>query len=308
MTVLGTILPLFGVIAIGFAAVRTGVITAEGIRPLAETVLRLALPALIFLAVAGTPGRAPIDPGLLAGYAAGSLASFLACLALARIVLGLALPAAAVVGLGAGMANSGFMGFPIAAQLMGPETAATLLAHCMVVENVLILPLALSLVALGEARGRALRDALTGIVKNPLILALLAGFAVAASGQALPAPVADTLELLARLSAPAALLVIGGMLATLRPSGLGGSVALAVAGKLALHPVAVALALSVVPDLDPRLMAGGILFAAMPMVTIYPLLGARAGQGPLAASALFAATLASFVTLSLAIPYLPLGH
>lgn len=306
MAVMNAILPLFAIIALGFAAVRSGYVSAEVVKPAGELVIKVALPALIFLALASVPVSAQLNPGFLAGYAAGSLLAFGLCFAIARRGLGMPVTAAAVVGMGASMANSGFMGFPVAQALMGPETAARLLAQCMVVENVLILPLGLALVAWGEAgtlskAGATWRLVLVGLVRNPLLLALAAGVLASALGVAVPGWGRQALELLARMAAPVALLVIGGMLATLRVERLMAGVAVIAAGKLAIHPLAVWAGLSVAPGVDAALLAGGVLFAAMPMVTIFPLLGARAGYPALSASGLIVATLASFATLAVAI-------
>ncbi len=304
MSLTDTLIPLFALIALGFGAVRLRLIAAEAVAPMGAVVIRLALPALIFLALAASPPAEAISPWLLAAYAAGSLATMAAALALARWGLGLDWAAASVVMLGAAAANSGFMGYPVAQALMGTEVAGRLLAHCMLVENLLVLPLGLAAMAWAQAGSGV--SPWAGVLRNPLIWALLAGLAVSALGLALPAPLTRALELLARMSAPLALLVIGGMLAGLSVRAGAGAVALAVAAKLGLHPMAVWAALQAVPALPPGLAAGAVLFAAMPMVTIFPLLAARAGQGALGATALAAATLAAFATLPLIIPALGL--
>lgn len=72
-------------------------------------------------------------------------------------------------------------------------------------------------------------------------------------------------------------------------------------GKLIFHPLAIVLAFLLMPATNPLLLAGAILFAAAPMASIYPLLGQRYGMADVAAGALMAATLASFVTFSVVI-------
>jgi len=85
------ILPLFAVILTGFLAVRSGYVASDRFRPLGEIVLRIALPALIFLSVAAAPpGEALQGLALLAIYAAASLACFAAGFQAARLVLGVA--------------------------------------------------------------------------------------------------------------------------------------------------------------------------------------------------------------------------
>lgn len=309
MTLLNALAPLFAVIAIGFAMVRLRLIDGAAVRPMGAVVIRVALPALIFLAVTRQPPGQAVDVAFLLAYGAGSLATFALMVAAARGLLGLSPVEGAVVGLGAAMANSSFLGFPIAQALMGEATASLLLAHLVTVENLVVLPVALAMIARAEAKagGRSGRQLAGDLLRNPLILALAAGLAVAALGVRLPAAAEATLALLARLAAPLALLVIGGMLATLTARGSAGAVTLMVAGKLVLHPLAVLAAVTLVPGVGPVLATGGVLVAAMPMITIFPLLAAQAGQGQLGAFGLLAATVAGFATVPAAIILLGLA-
>jgi malonate transporter and related proteins len=303
MALIDTLVPLFAIIALGFGATRLRYLDPKAVPFLGAVVIRVALPALIFLTLANTPPDQALDAGVLAAYAAGSLATMGLCMAVARWVLGLEWTVVAVVGLGVSMANSGFMGFPISQGLMGAQQASILLAHCMSVENILILPLALVLISAAttkHSRGDRLA-VLRGIVTNPLLIALLAGLVVSAIGLGLPSPARATLDLLARLSAPLALLVIGGMLATLPVQGRASTVAVLLVGKLVLHPLTVWAALGVVGPVTPALATGAVLFAAMPMITIFPILSARAGQMQLGAYGLLAATLTSFASLPIVI-------
>jgi len=74
-------------------------------------------------------------------------------------------------------------------------------------------------------------------------------------------------------------------------------------GKLVVMPTAVALVLALLvwaglPPLSPELKSAAILMAAMPMMSIYPMLAQAYGQEDVAAPALLVTTLASFFTLS----------
>ncbi|MGP9791701.1 AEC family transporter [Roseinatronobacter sp. NSM] len=299
MTLIEIFLPVFAVIGLGFVAIRSRYLDPATVQPLGTVVIRVALPALILLALTGAPAQVAFDTGFLLAYAAGSLATMLICMAVAHYVLALSRSVTAIVGLAVSMANSSFMGLPIAQTLMGAEQATLILAHCMIVENVLILPLALVLIALagqGDV-GQTRQKIVTDMLRNPLLIALLVGVAVSFSGVALPDVARDTLAFLARISAPLALLVIGGMLASLPAQGRMSVVGLMVAGKLVLHPMAVWGAVGLFPGMGATMAVGAVLFSAMPMITIFPLLGARAGQGQLSAYGLLVATVCSFATL-----------
>jgi predicted permease len=73
------------------------------------------------------------------------------------------------------------------------------------------------------------------------------------------------------------------------------------AGKLLLHPLAVALAFRLVGPPDPALKATGVIMASMPMVSIYPLLGQRYGLGDVCAAALMIATVLAVATTTVVI-------
>lgn len=309
MALIDTLVPLFAVIGLGFVAVRLGLVPAQAVPALGVLVIRLALPALIFLALAGARPAEFFDRALLLAYAAGSLATMGLCVALARFVFRMGRPEVAVIAIGVSMSNSGFMGFPIGQALLGTQTATTVLAHAMLVENLVILPVFLVLLARLQSDAVSSRALAADLARNPLILALAAGVTVSALGITLPGVATATLGLLAHTAAPLALLVIGGMLAGLSGGAPAGPVALILAGKLALHPLAIWAAAAALPGAASPLTSAGMLFAAMPMVTIFPLLCARAGAAPgrLAAVALMAATLASFFTLPVAIRLLGLA-
>jgi malonate transporter and related proteins len=305
MTLVSTLFPLFALIAIGFGMVRLGVIEGAAVRPMGAVVIRLALPALIFLSVARLSLTEAISLRFLAAYALASLGVLMGVYLGARGLLQMDRGVAAVVALGACASNSSFLGFPIALALMGDSNASLLLAHCVIVENTLILPLALALMArAGQAQSGAI---LAGLARNPLVLAIVAGVAVSAAGLPLPVLAESTLALLARISAPLALLVIGGMLATLPVQGTARALGVIVGAKLLVHPLVMLLAVTLIPGIPPMLINGGILMAAMPMVTIFPLLAAQGGQGQLGALGLLTATLAGFATLPIVITLLGLA-
>ena len=294
--------PIFAVIALGFAAVRSRYVDAGMVRALGGFVLRIAMPALIFGALAGAPLGDTLRPGYIAGYGAASLAVFGFGYLWARRARGAEGAAAAMQALGMACTNSGFMGYPIAALVIGP-TATVVLANNLLVENFLIIPGALVLAELGRTTGRgpaaAAARVASGLARNPLVIAIAAGSLVAALGLPLPGWIDRPVALVGGVAAPLALFVIGGTVAGLPRGTLPAGTARVVAGKLVLHPLAVLGALLLAPGVDPLLLATGLLFAAMPMITIYPIIGAQFGEERACAAALLAATVASSATVPL---------
>jgi malonate transporter and related proteins len=169
------------------------------------------------------------------------------------------------------------------------------------VENVILLPLTL-VSAEGTSGSRAWYGALSQTLRrlavNPLILAIGAGVAVSISGIVLPAPIAKSVALLASASSAVALLVIGGSLVDLHLQGRMREVGLVAFGKLILHPLVVLAFLLVFP-VDEPLRTAAVAFAAMPMLSIYPILAQAHGEEAFCAAALLLTTLLSFVTISI---------
>ena len=298
--ILAITVPLFVLIGLGYASVRSGLFGAPEMRALGSFVLYVALPALIVRAFGQRALGEMVVPNYLLAYGAGSLAVFATGL-LAMRLLRQPAAAGAIAAMGMSCSNTGYFGYPLAALVIGPPAAAAM-AMNMLVENLLVIPLGLAL-AEGASSGAdgwraALRETAARLLRSPLILALAAGVLLSGSGLHLPLPLARSIDMLAVASGPLALFVIGGLLHGTAVRGMAGPLLLIVAGKLVLHPLAVALALWAFPVAEPALALAAVLMAGVPMIAIFPVLGQRFGQDRLCAAALLCAVLAAFVTLT----------
>lgn len=298
--ILAITLPIFLLIGLGYGSVRQGILAKADSRILGLFVLNFAMPALIFRAFSQRAFAEVIDPRYLAGYAAASLLLFAAVYSVARLIPSTSRPRAALQAMGGAMSNSGFIGYPVAAMALGAP-AASAMAMCMLVENLLMLPLMLLLAEMqgGRSKGEILRETFIRLARNPLLIAITAGVAFGLSGLILPATLARTLDLLAAASAPVSLFVIGAALVGVRAKGMLAGVSLVAIAKLLVHPLLMLVAILVFPPRDPALVKAMVIFAAAPMITIYPLFGQRYGEEEFCAAALLVSTLASFFTISL---------
>ena len=300
--------PIYITIALGWLATRAGLFERADMRVLGKFVLYVALPALLFDAVARRPIGDILEWRYMAVFALGGLATMAVGLLWMRRVARQPPVLSVVQTMGMCCPNSGFVGYPVNLLLLGP-VAGLILGMNMVVENLLLIPLLLALMdaAAGGGHWRAvLRGAASGLLRNPMVLGLAAGLLVSVTGLALPAPLGRTVGLFAQASAALSLFVIGGSLAGLQTRGLHAQVAQIAFGKLIVHPLLTwaALrgleALGMAP-LDPALRTGVVLAAACPMFGIYPILAQKYGHEGLAAAALLGTTVASFFTISLAL-------
>jgi malonate transporter and related proteins len=308
LSILAITVPIYLLVGVGFLAVRLGVFGGGEMRVLGKFTLNVALPALLFDALAQRRIAEVVNGSFLAAYAGGSLTVLLGAFALARFGRRKSAPESALIGIGSAFPNSALIGYPIVAQWLGPP-AAVALALCMMVENTLLLPLTLALAESDASASwhSALRQSMGRLVRNPLVIAIVAGLVVALTGVPVPAPVSRPIGMLAMASAPVALFVIGGSLVGLAIGPLLREVAPIAAGKLVVHPLVVLLFVLLLPPIEPALRAAVVAYASMPMLSIYPILAQKYGREGICAAALLLTTLLSFATISVVLWVLSAG-
>lgn len=298
--------PVYLAIALGYGATRWGLFDRAELRVLGKFVIHLALPALLFNAMATRRFGDIFNVAYALTYLSATYAllgiGWLWCRHLARLDTA----TSAVYLMGMSCPNSSFVGYPILLLTVAPVAGVTL-AQNTLMENLLVTPLLLALAESGRTGGghglQVLARTLGRLARSPMILAMAAGLLVSLSGLSLPAPVARTVNLFALTSGALALFVIGGSLVGLPMRRMGGQVAPIVLGKLVLHPLAVFAASLLVPALggpllDAELRMALLVLSAVPMMSIYPILAQAYGHEGLSAAAMLATTLTSFFTLS----------
>jgi predicted permease len=266
-----TVSPVFALIAAGWLARRAGAMGPHATAELNRFVVSLALPAVLFNIAAHAKGVEVWQPGFIAAFGLGSLIVFFAVIAW-RLRGSGHLADAAIDGLNAAYANTGFIGFPLALVALGrPSLAAVTIATIFTVCGVFSLAIVLIEFGLAPAAGRrhVLSKVGWALAKNPLLIAPLAGALVSWSALTIPAPAQSFLDLLGSAAAPTALVMIGLFLAEPRKNGESpprGYVTLVVAKLLAQPALTCALA-ALVFHLPPELTRSATLLAALPTGT-----------------------------------------
>jgi hypothetical protein len=221
---------------------------------------------------------------------------------------------AALGALVAAFPNTGFMGVPLLAALLGPQAVGTVIV-LIVVDMVITSSLCVGLSRLDSPGGAlaAGRNALKGAASNPMPWAILLGALFSALDVRLPGMVEKTVWLLADAASPVALFTIGAVLARSQmqashPMPLSDYVPVA-AMKLLLHPALVLLvgtaAIHLGVPLQHEALVVMVLIAALPSASNVSLLAERLGadNGRIARIILVTTTLA-FFTFSAAVAWL----
>lgn len=320
LNVLLVTFPFFALVLAGYAAAKRRMLPLEAIPGLNGFVLFFALPAMLYRFGSTTPIADLLDASVAGVYLLCALVMVAFCLALtlnARIRWNDASLGALV----AAFPNTGFMGVPLIAALLGPSAAGPVIV-LIVVDMVVTSSLCIALSQLGssspgEGGGRAMlvaaRKALRGVVGNPMPWAILLGALASAVQFTLPGPVEKTVWLLADAASPVALFTIGAVLARSQiqanhPMPLADYLPVALM-KLLLHPVLVGVvgmaAIQLGVPLSPFSLTVMVLVAALPSASNVSLLAERLGaDNGRIARIILVSTAAAFFTFSGAVALL----
>lgn len=298
-TVLAVLFPLLLLVATGYAAVRFGLMTAQQVSGLGRFLVTVGLPLLIFRAFASRPLQETVQPTYLAAYAAASVCGFLFGWWYSRR-LGKPPAMAALNGMGFGMANSGLIGFPLAAMAIGAERAGVFFAMNVLVEMLLVVPATLMLLDMardGSLSAASVRRAAANLFKNPIMLGMLAGLTVSLSGITVPQPLMKAVSLLADATSPLALFVIGASLFGLAVQG-GRRAMLALAAIRTLMFPTLVVGFLLLFQVPREVLMAGALFGSAAVPSSYALFAAQHGHGPEASALLLAVTLLSLLPVT----------
>lgn len=305
LAILSLTAPIYLMIALGYLALRKGLLQSSDMPVLGRFVVQLALPALVFKAVAVQPLAQVLRWDYVLVYGGGSVLAMVLGRWWCLRVLQQSQMQSAISAMGMACPNSGFVGYPMVLLLL-PVVAGSVLALNMLIENLLLIPWLL-LWAERAKQGQECRvnvwRTLAQLVRSPLMLGLGAGLLVAASGWELPAVVMRTVDMVGATCGAVSLILIGGTLSGFVLQGQLTKMVVIACGKLLLHPLCVWLVLMALPSLGMPALQGPwaaavVLSAAMPMFGIYPTLAQSYGESEMSAGALLVATMASFISIT----------
>ncbi|SFM25314.1 AEC family transporter [Marinobacter zhejiangensis] len=207
---LETTLPVFAMVFLGLGLRRVGWIDANFINTASSLVFKATLPTLVFLSIIRADLATALNLQLLTYYLVATIAGFGFCWLWATWRVPYRDRGVYIQGSFRG--NCGIVGLALAASLYGDyglSAGGILLGLVIITYNTLSV---VALSAYQPGRSASLKDMSKDILKNPLILAVLAAIPVAWSGISLPGWVMTSGNYFASLTLPLALLCIGGTL------------------------------------------------------------------------------------------------
>lgn len=292
-------LPFFALIGLGYWAGRTRFFTEEATAYLTKFVFYFALSAMLFRFTANLELSEVWDGRLVLGYLWAT--AFVYAIATAVAFLrGLSVPEAAVEAQCACIGNVGFLGIPMLRLLLGDEAVGVIVI--MLTVDLVVFSSLIVILITGSRDGRLnlgiLRTIGLGLVRNPMIVAVVLGFGWSSMELPIPGPMNEFLGILGAAATPGALFAIGASLASKSAERLSVAAWLSFA-KLVLHPAFVAVGLILLFPVDPYTAAVAISAAALPVAGNVYILAQHYGVAPQRVSAsILVSTAASVLTVT----------
>ncbi len=308
--ILAVTIPFFALVLCGYLAGRSRVLPEATIPGLNLFVLYFALPCMLFRFGASLPVAQVLNPVVLVITLISAAALVIATIALTRSEA-VPMKDAALGALTVVWPNTGFMGVPLLAALLGPSAAGPVITT-LLVDLFFTSSLCIALAQIGGSQsgpvGAQLGRLLKGTIANPLPAAIAAGLAFSALDLRLPGPLDSIVKMLGDAATPVALFTIGTVLwragqhvHTRTPMQRYLPLALA---KLLVHPLVV-LALGVAAirlglPLDAFTLTVIVLAAALPAASSVSLLAERYGaDNGRITRIIIGSTVMAFVTFTL---------
>jgi len=299
---LGTEAPIFGILFLGFLAVKTGMLKTGGVEGLVAFVFNFAVPVLLFRSLAQTELPADIQWGFLAAFYGGSLGTYGLGMAVGRFIFHRPLDHQAIFGMAGGFANTVMLGIPIILTNYGTEASLPLFL-VIAFHGAIFFPLTTVLIRLGQGMEvsltKQLRRAAFELGGNPIIVGIFLGLLMNIAGLELPGPLDNLAAMLGAAAVPSALFAMGASLAGYRLMGNLAPALWLIPLKLVVHPLLVWVLAAHVLGLEGMWVPVVVTLAAMPTGVMPYMFAARYDAAPgVAARTVFLSTLCSVGTIS----------
>jgi malonate transporter len=266
--IITTVLPVFGMIVLGYGFTRAKIFDAAAGRGITLFVFNVAIPALLFKTVAtmGPQQGAPWE--LWMAYFGGLAVTWVAAGFVSRVVPSLDYSGGAAASMAAGFGNLALLGTPLALAHFGQQVAIPLgmilSIHAPILWFTAMLHRALFQATGGLSITRTATDLFRNLATNAIVLGLLAGTLWRITGLGIHPVFGTMLDMLVDASVPTALFALGVSLAGYSLKGSWSGMFTLIALKMVLMPLLVFLMLRYVVSVPPLWAQVAILFAAMP--------------------------------------------
>ncbi len=258
-------LPLLAIMLAGYTTGKLQLLPGYSSKAISRFVFLLAMPALIFVSLADVPLHEFFNWPYLAALGGGMLVIFVGSITVATFVFKENQAARSLHALTAMFSSTAYIGLPLILAVFGDAGLVPGIIGAVITGSV-FMPLAIILAEIDNGRDsrRVVTTTVLAVIKNPLLIATVAGLVTSASGISLAAPIVSVLELLGSAFIPCALFAAGLFISGCSLAGEMPEIWWLVLVKLLLHPLVTWWLAVYVLELDGILPLIAILQAALP--------------------------------------------
>lgn len=308
LDILTIILPVFIVLAFGYAAVWAGLFSDDAVDGLMTFAQKFAIPCLLFRAISTLDLGQNFDLPILFSFYSGVVGAFVMGMLGARLLFKRSWEDCVAISFCCLFSNTLLLGLPITERAYGPDALLGNYA-IIAIHAPFGYMLGITAMELVRAKGTPLNTLPKKVAKamfsNALVIGIAMGFIVNLGGIPLPVVFTDAVDLMVRAALPAALFGLGGVLYRYRPEGDLRTILYVCAISLGLHPAIIwGMGNEVALGTD-ALRSAVITAAVAPGINAYVFANMYGAAKRVAASSVLIGTALSIVTTSIWISMLP---
>ena len=299
--IIAVIVPIFLLLALGYLSVKCQILKKEQVEMVGAFVIKVALPLLFFQFLASKDLHEIWYFEYFAVYTSVTLLLYGFSFWLMRRQFKNTSSHSAVLSLGAAMSNTGLIGTAVLTLLVG-QHAMTYTSLVVIIESMILIPMVLILAALGTQHqanlGSLVKSTILMLFQNPLFMGVMLGMACTIFEIRLPIYLDQVFAMIGQTASPLALFAIGGGIVGMSLKYVNLQSFYLVFSSNILMPILMYLGLGRLSHLSQEMIYAGTLIAALPMPTIFGMLGQAYGLNERTLTPLLMSTIAGFVVAS----------
>lgn len=266
-SVLNVVIPVFALIFSGYLAARVGILGGESTEALNKFVYYMAMPVLLFHVVATLDPADVFNWTFIVGFLSANVAVLCISIFVSMVFFRRDLADSALFAMASVFGNSVYLGIPLSVIAFGEAALTPAIIGGIFQGIAMIIPVVI-LIELGVSKSSGgpaiLLKLATSLVKNPVMMAPVAGLAWSLTGWSLPVPVDTFAKIMSGAAGPCALFAIGLFLYG-KPLHEGvREVSAVVILKMLVQPLLAWVFLFHVFDVDPLFAKVGLLLSILP--------------------------------------------
>ncbi|MBU3848315.1 MAG: AEC family transporter [Candidatus Acinetobacter avistercoris] len=296
--VFAVIIPIFFLLGLGYLSVKSNLLEKMQVSSIGAFVIKIALPALFLHSLASKDLSEIWYPEYFFVYTGLSFLLYISAYFIVQKYFSNTASDSAVLSLGASMSNTGLIGSAVLTLLMGNK-AMTYISLIVIIESVLLVPTVLILAKLGMQKNinilSMIQNTVSMLLKNPLFVSVILGMSCAIFQIKIPFYINQVLAMIGQTASPLALFTIGGGMVGLTLKYVNLQSMYLVISSNIIMPLLVFLGLTYLTDVSQEMIYAGTIIAALPMPTIFGILGQSYGLNDRAITPLLMSTIVGFI-------------